>query len=63
VPGGWLAGEQEGTDFAFVYLAQPIGEQVGWMDVTGLSEAELSAYRAGEGPTSCRRATAMTSRA
>jgi protease YdgD len=50
VPGGWLAGEQEGTDFAFVYLAQPIGDQVGWMDVTGLSEAELSAYAAGTGP-------------
>jgi len=50
VPGGWLAGEQEGTDFAFVYLAQPIGDQVGWMDVTGLSEAELAAYRAGRGP-------------
>jgi protease YdgD len=50
VPGGWLAGEQEGTDFAFVYLAQPIGDQVGWMDVTGLSDAELAAYRAGDGP-------------
>jgi protease YdgD len=46
---GWRA-SRKGTDFAFVYLAQPIGEQVGWMDVTGLSEAELSAYRAGEGP-------------
>jgi len=50
VPGGWLAGEQEGTDFAFVYLAQPIGDQLGWMDVTGLSDAELAAYRAGDGP-------------
>lgn len=50
VPAGWLAGEQEGTDFAFVYLAQPIGEQVGWMDVTGLSEAEVAAYGAGNGP-------------
>jgi protease YdgD len=50
VPAGWLAGEQEGTDFAFVYLAQPIGDQVGWMDVTGLSEAELAAFRAGTGP-------------
>jgi protease YdgD len=50
VPAGWMAGEQEGTDFAFVYLAQPIGDQVGWMDVTGLSEAELAAFRAGTGP-------------
>jgi protease YdgD len=50
VPAGWLAGEQEGTDFAFVYLAQPIGDQVGWMDVTGLSAAEIAAYAAGTGP-------------
>jgi protease YdgD len=50
VPGGWLAGEQEGMDFAFVYLADPIGDRVGWMDVTGLSPEEIAAYRSGNGP-------------
>lgn len=50
VPAGWMNGEQEGTDFAFVYLAQPIGDQVGWMDVTGLSAAEVAAYGEGNGP-------------
>lgn len=50
IPGGWLAGEQEGMDFAFVYLAEPIGERTGWMDVTGLSPDEIAAYRAGGGP-------------
>jgi protease YdgD len=50
VPAGWMAGEQEGMDFAFVYLADPIGDSLGWMDVTGLSEAEIAAYAAGDGP-------------
>lgn len=50
VPAGWLNGEQDGTDFAFVYLARPIGDQVGWMDVTGLSSSEVAAYGAGTGP-------------
>ena len=50
VPAAWLAGEQEGSDFAFVYLAQPIGDQVGWMDVTGLSTTEIAAYASGTGP-------------
>jgi V8-like Glu-specific endopeptidase len=50
VPAGWLAGQEDGTDFAFVYLADPIGDELGWMDVTGLSEQEIAAYGAGEGP-------------
>ncbi|MDG4650484.1 trypsin-like serine protease [Roseibacterium sp. SDUM158017] len=50
VPGGWMAGEQEGTDFAFVYLADPIGDAVGWMDVTGLSQGEIADLMAGGGP-------------
>jgi V8-like Glu-specific endopeptidase len=50
VPAGWLAGQEAGMDFAFVYLADPIGDELGWMDVTGLSEQELAAYGAGEGP-------------
>jgi protease YdgD len=50
VPAGWLADEANGTDFAFVYLAEPIGDQVGWMDVTGLSQAEIAAYGSGAGP-------------
>lgn len=49
VPAGWRDGRQ-GTDFAFVYLAQPIGEQVGWMEVTGLTDAEIAAYGTGNGP-------------
>jgi protease YdgD len=50
LPQAWLAGEAEGTDFAFVYLARPIGEQVGWMDVAPLTPEEIAAYAAGEGP-------------
>ncbi len=50
VPQGWLQGEADGTDFAFVYLADPIGDRIGWMDVTGLSDAEIAAFEAGRGP-------------
>jgi protease YdgD len=50
VPAGWLAGEQEGMDFAFVYLAEPIGHVVGWMDVTGLGSTEIADLVAGGGP-------------
>lgn len=50
VPAQWLAGEQDGYDFAFVYLADPIGDLTGWMDVTGLSDAEVEALHNGRGP-------------
>jgi protease YdgD len=50
VPQGWLQGEADGMDFAFVYLADPIGDRIGWMDVTGLSDAEIAAFEAGRGP-------------
>jgi len=50
VPANWMAGEQEGYDFAFLYLTNPIGDQVGWMDVTVLSEAEIAEALAGDGP-------------
>lgn len=50
LPAGWVAEEADGTDFAFVYLAQPIGRNTGWMDVTGLSEDEILAYGTEAGP-------------
>lgn len=50
VPEGWMAGEREGTDFAFMYLAEPIGNEIGWMDVGSLSPAEVQALTAGDGP-------------
>jgi V8-like Glu-specific endopeptidase len=50
LPGGWLEDEADGTDFALIYLEEPIGERIGWMDVTGLSQAEIAAYGAGTGP-------------
>jgi protease YdgD len=50
VPARWLDGEQDGTDFAFLYLADPIGDDVGWMQVGPFTQAELSAYQAGNGP-------------
>lgn len=50
VPSGWMNGEQEGTDFAFMYLADPIGNEIGWMDVTALSPAEVQALSSGQGP-------------
>lgn len=50
IPEGWLEDEADGTDFAFVFLARPIGSQIGWMDVTGLSQSEIAAYASGTGP-------------
>jgi len=50
VPQNWMRGEQDGYDFAFVFLEQPLGNQLGWMDVSPLTEAEVAAYEAGNGP-------------
>ncbi len=50
VPQGWMNGEQDGTDFAFVFLAEPIGDRVGFMDVGPLSTDEIAALQAGGGP-------------
>ncbi|MEM9756201.1 MAG: trypsin-like serine protease, partial [Pseudomonadota bacterium] len=50
VPQGWLDGERRGNDFAFLFLADPIGERLGWMEVGPLTAAELSALEAGSGP-------------
>lgn len=47
---GYLDGEQEGTDYAFVYLSEPLGERLGWMDVGLLTPAEISALQSGTGP-------------
>jgi len=37
-------------DYAFVYLSEPLGDRLGWMDVGPLTDAELAAYSAGNGP-------------
>ncbi len=50
VPAGYLNGEQDGTDFAFIYLTDPIGNQLGWMNVGSLSGQEIAALQAGQGP-------------
>jgi len=47
---GWRADEQDGTDYAFMYLADPIGDQLGWMNVGPLTEAEIAAYATDQGP-------------
>ncbi|HID68099.1 MAG TPA: trypsin-like serine protease [Roseibacterium sp.] len=50
VAAGYLAGEQEGTDYAFVFLNDPIGDQLGWMDVGLLSPQDVTELQAGRGP-------------
>ncbi len=50
VPQQWLNGEQEGYDFAFVYLADSIGDQLGWMDVGPLDQSAIRALQSGQGP-------------
>ncbi|MEM9755429.1 MAG: trypsin-like serine protease [Pseudomonadota bacterium] len=50
VPDGWLQFEAPGTDFAFLTLADPIGEQIGWMEVGPLSPAETEAVLSMTGP-------------
>ncbi len=50
IPAGWMASEQDGTDFAFLFLADPIGDQLGWMEIGTLSAQEVQALEAGGGP-------------
>lgn len=50
VPAPWRASEQEGYDFAFFYLDQPLGDQLGWMEIGPLSAADIAAYATGAGP-------------
>lgn len=50
IPQGWVNGEQYGTDFAFLFLADPIGDQVGWMDIGPLTQAQIQSMEAGQGP-------------
>lgn len=50
IPRRWLNGEQEGTDFAFIFLTEPLGNQLGYMEVGPLTRLELAALQAGGGP-------------
>lgn len=50
VPQRWLAGEQEGTDYAFIFLSEPLGNQLGFMDLGPLSAQELGGLQTGTGP-------------
>lgn len=50
VPQRWMNGEQQGYDFAFIFLDQPLGDRLGWMNVGPLTSVELAAYIAGNGP-------------
>ena len=47
---GYINGEQEGTDYAFVYLSEPLGNQLGWMDVGLLTPQQISEMSQGRGP-------------
>ncbi|MEM9320625.1 MAG: trypsin-like serine protease [Pseudomonadota bacterium] len=47
VPQGWMQGEQTGTDFAFLFLSEPLGSQLGYMDVGPLSPQEQQALETG----------------
>ena len=46
----FLNGEREGSDYAFVYLTEPLGDQLGWMDVGILTPQEIADLQAGGGP-------------
>lgn len=50
VPELWRLAEQEGMDFGFFYLEQPLGDQLGWMDIGALTQAELAGFANGAGP-------------
>lgn len=47
---GYINGEQEGTDYAFIYLEQPLGDQLGWMDIATLTPQQISEMSQGRGP-------------
>lgn len=46
----YVNGEQEGSDFAFIFLEDRLGDQLGWMDLGLLTDAEVTAMQAGQGP-------------
>lgn len=48
---GYFDGEQEGTDYAFVYLSEPLGNQLGWMDVGLLTGQQITEMSQGRGPS------------
>ncbi len=50
VPPRWMDGEADGTDYSFLFLAEPIGNQLGWMDVGPLTGQEIASLQAGQGP-------------
>ena len=50
IPSGWMQGEQDGTDYAFLFLSDPIGNQLGWMEIGPLTPEEQQAMQAGTGP-------------
>lgn len=50
VTDAWRTAEQEGNDFAFMFLDQPIGDQLGWMDIGTLTPAQIAGYANGTGP-------------
>lgn len=47
---GYVNGEQEGTDYAFIYLYQPLGNQLGWMNVAPLTQDQIAEMMQGRGP-------------
>ncbi|MBY4895107.1 trypsin-like serine protease [Rhodobacteraceae bacterium N5(2021)] len=50
VPELWRLAEQEGMDFAFFYLDQPLGDRLGWMNIGTLTPQELAGFANGTGP-------------
>lgn len=51
VPELWRIAEQEGMDFGFLFLDQPLGNQLGWMNIGALTPAELAGFANGTGPS------------
>lgn len=47
IPNGWRNGEQDGYDYAFLFLAEPLGEQLGWMEIGALTAQDITAIQAG----------------
>ena len=50
VPERWRLAEEEGMDFGFFYLEQPLGDQLGWMNIGTLTPQEIAGYANGTGP-------------
>lgn len=49
IPDRWLSSPEDGFDFAFLFLAEPLGEKIGWMEIAPLSDAESRAILDGSG--------------